>query len=472
MTHEHDIVLSGVRLNIGHFTGSVSMRQLGYHLRYLQLEEAWGTADVFSVLGCCPRLTHFSLFYGHSKETRLVNNNQLETQYPYLQCVNLGKTFDLDNLVAFAQQCPQLNSLRITWPRHGTLDVGRLLQVYPFLEYFSVGLYIQPRHDPWWARKICANTNRLVSSPMLREFAIDVCQYEAFSQALSVINMQLESLVRLRFGEFIIRGGSFNNFDMLQNQPSIHIPSSVPLEELVFITESGDVPIDLVLVPLLECCQQLRRVSIACWDIMTSHLPDRYCYALGHCLPHLHHLCLHLPQDNAHQVVNLLQAIDHHGVPLEKFEYTGPALGIECKIYEAIAAISTLRHLALNFRYCGAIDKLWMTQFLKRLRGSKSVEWIVFYHTLGFASTDAFRSLRKMSTLKRISFHYHRQMDEQGFKLLVDRKPPIHQLDFMTFSFSDERRMDDLVAYAKTRIQKVTAKCFTDQDPKDSPFIL
>lgn len=72
------LVLSGVRLNIGHFTGSVSMRQLGHHLRYLQLEEAWGTADIFSVLGCCPRLTHFSLLYGHSKETRLVNNNQLK----------------------------------------------------------------------------------------------------------------------------------------------------------------------------------------------------------------------------------------------------------------------------------------------------------------------------------------------------------------------------------------------------------
>lgn len=423
MAHKHDIVLSGVRLNIGHFTGSVSMRHVGYHLRYLQLEEAWGTADIFS----CPRLTHFSLLYGHSKETRLVNNNQLETQYPYLQCVNLGKTFDLDNLVAFAQQCPQLNSLRITWPRHGTLDVGRLLQVCPFLEYFSVGLYIQPRHDPWWARKICANRNRLVSTPTLREFAINVSQFEAFPQALSVINMQLESLVRLRF-EFTIRANS-NNFDMLQNQQSIHVPSSAPLEELVFVTKSGDAPIDLV-------------------------------------------LCLHLPHDTPGQVADLLQAIDHHGVPLEKFEYTGPALGIECKIYEAIAAISTLRHLALNFRYCGAIDKLWMTQFLKRLRETKSIEWIVFYHTLGFASTDAFRSLRRMSTLKRISFHYNRQMDEQGFKLLVDRKPPLHQLDFVTFSFSDKRWMDDLVAYARTRIQKVTAKCFTDQDPKDSPFIV
>lgn len=273
---------------------------------------------------------------------------------------------------------------------------------------------------------------------------------DQYRQTAIMIAKHCAHLMRIHL---IIDGGDWVA-DMVQ-----HDFSTLAYDPLLALKEFEyrvirQVPVETsFVIPLLKKCPNLQRISLDAKDA-----DPIYRALVGLALPHLQSLSVCNTDRQMDGLEDLLFSIANTNAPLERFVFSGNVVRSHA-IYQALAQISSLRHIVLR-DFGSKLDKKDMTQCLSRLRGdgasTRNLESITFIKVQGFMTVEAFGSLRKILSLKRVTFHRCGSISERGLRLLIDRQPPLEFLEIhLSSKTMDGNPLEPILDYARSKIDQV-----------------
>ncbi|CDS05123.1 hypothetical protein LRAMOSA07652 [Lichtheimia ramosa] len=428
---------------------SQSWHKLGTKLRRLGLQgkpspHAQGAqVDLSVILDSCPFLTHLSFdFCCYPLQFPLDCLSQ--HQHEHLQYLNMDAHIQLQHLLPLVRHCPQLRYLRFSWDPSMKLD--EIMDACPSLKGIGIHSdYIHHSRDPWWKDRSIS-----MAETTLQELISRVRFGDQYRQTAFMIAKHCAHLRRIHL---IIQDDHWEA-DMMQHYFSMPVYDPLLALEEFFYRAIGKVPVETsFVIPLLKQCPNLQRISLD-----AENADPIYRALVGHALPHLQSLSVWNTDRQMDGLEDLLFSIANTNAPLERFEFTGNFVRSHA-IYQALAQISSLRHIVLRSSG-GKLGKKCMTQCLSRLRGdgasTRNLESITFIEMEGFMTVEAFGSLRKILSLKRVTFIRCGLINERGLRLLIDRQPPLEFLEIhLSSKTRDGNPLEPILDYARSKIDRV-----------------
>ncbi|KAI7881460.1 hypothetical protein K492DRAFT_177058 [Lichtheimia hyalospora FSU 10163] len=303
--------------------------------------------------------------------------------------------------------------------------------------------------DPWYKERHMATR----STRTLEELDLRILFGDVYRQTATMLSRHYMHLKKIRLD---IDGGDWGVHVKQHDMSTLGDHPLPALEELEYHS-NRQAPIEAsFVIPLLKKCPNLKRI------LLDTRMADPIYRALvGLDLPHLQHLSILETDTKMDGLEEFLFSIAHTNSPLKSFEFKGNVFNSRI-IYQALAQISSLRHIELNDFAWRKRDKICVTRCLRQLRGDSStisnLESIVFCNVEGFMTVEAFGSLRKIPSLKQVTLHRCGSISEPGLRLLVDRKPPLEFLEIhLSSSTMDGKSLEPTLTYARSKIHRVKA---------------
>ncbi|CDS08433.1 hypothetical protein LRAMOSA09795 [Lichtheimia ramosa] len=327
------------------------------------------------------------------------------------------------------------------------MDMEDILDACPSLKGISIHNTMTVHHsrDPWWKER-----SMLMSPTTLQELDIRVMFGDQYRQIATIIARHSAHLKRIHL---LIDGGDWGAHMKQHDFNTLVYDPLLALKEFKYLANRR-APVEAsFVIPLLKKCPSLQRLSLD-----ARNADPIYRALVGLDLLHLQYLSVCNTDWQMNGLEDLLFSIANTNAPLEHFVFSGDVFQSHV-IYQALAQISSLRHIELK-DFARIRDKKCMTRCLSRLRGdgscTRNLESIMFFNVEGFMTVEAFGSLRKILSLKRVTFHRCGYVSERGLRLLIDRQPP---LDFLKIHLSsrtmDHKPLEPILAYARTKIHHV-----------------
>ncbi|CDS13887.1 hypothetical protein LRAMOSA06060 [Lichtheimia ramosa] len=431
---------------------SQSWHQLGTKLRRLGLHgkvspHAQGAqVDLSVLLDCCPFLTHLSFDFG-CYHLQFTLEYLSQHQHEHLQYLKMDAHIQLQHLLPLVRHCPQLRYLRFNW--NPSMKLEEIMNACPSLTGIGIHTdYIHHSRDPWWKERSMS-----MADTTLQELISRVKFGDQYRQIAFMIANQCAHLRRIRL---IIQDDDWVA-DMMQHDFSTLVYDPLLALEEFDYRALGQVPVETsFVIPLLKKCPNLQRISVD-----AKNADPIYRALVGLALPHLQSLSVCNTDRQMDGLEDLLFSIANTNAPLERFEFSGNVVR-SYAIYQALAQISSLRHIVL--RDLGSkLDKKDMTQCLSRLRGdgasTRNLESITFIEVEGFMTVEPFGSLRKILSLKRVTFLRCGFINERGLRLLIDRQPPLEFLEIhLSSKTRDGNPLEPILDYARSKIDRVESR--------------
>lgn len=417
---------------------SLTLKTFSANLTHLHVGSSRSDCHLVDVIACCPQLTHFSSScYVHFSRKR--NQASLDSSLR-LQYLRLKHGISMDELSSILRHSPNLRHMRLKW--HGHLDLIKVVNIRPELEYLSCDEFPSLTLDPLW------NMPFPCVQPTPQTLEIAAINYESpIHQVIALLNSSWGARTKRLVCEISNIFTSHEEQTSSQQQHQFTQPL-LELEELEYkcnkywdMETRYNLPMQMLLLPLLKQGTQLKHVDIRLFcrrrpPVFNSGLDSQAMpeYVTLSKLLHLRHLCIHECNSYYPESLEYLfssMVLEH--TPLQSFEYMVTRYYSDVLCFEALAKVPTIRHVTLYAFQPTYMDCSTVASFVKSLRLSPSIDSLHFKSGSGFPYERVFKYLsdNMSNRIKHLTFSSVYQISHSGLKYLIEHHPQIETLRFV-----------------------------------------
>lgn len=423
------------------------------HMTRLHIGSVRSQCDIFGILACCPKLTHFSSSARvHVSRTRTTKS----TLCLNLQYLRINHCINTEQLLDIMRASPKMRHLRLKW--HSNIDLIQIVDTRPELDMITFNIFPSLGQDPLWM-----DDHDITPCKHLRtlEFA-NVLHETPLHHLMAILNCSWGKGLERLVCEI---GRLYKSKDTMRRMPPIMLPpDTCQLQEFIYNSHKPDMddihdPEDTIMLPILSRCKQLQSIALdmdAGYDgrsgrpLNDQMLPD---LAPFNHLPQLRHLSIHEFRDDLSDLSFMFLQMRHFQIQLESFEYQICALDTALEFVGALRMIPTMRHLILKEVRPGCITTRGLKDLARHLQESSPIHTLTLKRCYTLQSVTGVEALCNMTSIKHLIIDT-RFVNAFGLRNLANQHPSLESLELIDVVTSGFEKQD-MVKYLASRINRV-----------------